>query len=92
MPFELVDVIKKAMLTSGEFTDKCSTIGAHELPCQKIDCFRLKEAVGYLECEVSEEKEYGDHAMFVGKVLLSEEGPEVKRPFHVEGDKFTTTR
>jgi flavin reductase (DIM6/NTAB) family NADH-FMN oxidoreductase RutF len=92
MPYELVDTIKTAMRVAGEFTEKCDAIGVHESPCIKIDCFRLKEAVGFLECEVTEEKELGDHVMFIGKVLLSEEGPDVKRPFHVEGDNFTTTR
>jgi flavin reductase (DIM6/NTAB) family NADH-FMN oxidoreductase RutF len=92
IPFSIVDVVKSAMRTSGEYLEKCETIGVHESECEKlVDCFKLKEALGWLECEVIEEKELGDHVMFVGKVLSSFLDHDDKRPFHVDGDKFTTT-
>ena len=92
IPFSLVDTVKAAMRTSGEYLEKCETLGLHEVACEKLDSFRLKEALGWLECEVIEEKEFGDHIMFVGKVLFSNLEHDDKRPFHVDGDMFTTTR
>ncbi|HLF54639.1 MAG TPA: flavin reductase family protein [Candidatus Nanoarchaeia archaeon] len=93
IPFSLIDTVKTAMKTSGEYLDKCKTIGINEESCEKlVDCFRLKEALGWLECEVVEEKEYGDHIMFIGKVLFSQLDHDEKRLFHVKGDEFTTTK
>jgi len=93
VPFTLSETAKKAMGLSGEYVEKCDTIGVHELPCEKLtDSFRLKEAIGWLECEVVEEKEIGDHILFIGKVLHSEMGYEEKRLFHVQGEGFTTTK
>lgn len=93
IPFSLVDTVKAAMRTSGEYLEKCETIGIHETDCEKlVDCFRLKEALGWLECEIMEEKELGDHVMFVGRVLSSFLDHDDKRPFHIDKDIFTTTR
>lgn len=93
IPFSLMEKVKRAMGVSGEFLEKISEIGMHEAPCEKlVDCFRLKHAVGWLECEVVDEKEYGDHVVFTGRVVHSYMGVDEKRPFHVEGNEFTTTR
>jgi flavin reductase (DIM6/NTAB) family NADH-FMN oxidoreductase RutF len=93
IPFILLETVKKAMSTSGEYLEKCDAIGIHEAGCDKlVDCFRLKEALGWLECEVIEEKELGDRVMFLGKVLFSHLDHDDKRPFHVDKDFFTTTR
>jgi flavin reductase (DIM6/NTAB) family NADH-FMN oxidoreductase RutF len=93
VPFSMVDVIKAAMATSGEYLEKCDAIGIHEAGCDKlVDCFRLKEALGWLECEVVEEKEVGDRVMFIGRVLFSHLDHDDRRPFHVDKDVFTTTR
>ena len=91
--YSMVDVIKSAMRTSGEFLEKCEELGVHEAGCDKlVDSFRLKEALGWLECEVVEEKEVGDHILFIGKVLFSHLDHDDKRPFHVDKDFFTTTK
>ena len=93
VPFSLTNTIKKAMSTSGEYLEKCDALGVHEADCEKlVDCFRLKEALGWLECEVVEEKELGDHVMFIGKVLFSQLDRDDKRPFHLGREDFTTTR
>lgn len=92
VPFSMANIIKRAMGISGEFLEKCDALGVHEMPCEKlVDCFKLKEALGWLECEVVEEKELGDHIMFIAKVLSSYIEHDDKRPFLVDGDKFTTT-
>ncbi|MBI4146017.1 flavin reductase family protein [Candidatus Woesearchaeota archaeon] len=93
VPFRVVEHARKAMSVSGEYVDKLEAIGLHELPCEKlVDCFRLKEALGWLECEVVEHKEVGDHVLFLGKVVHSFMGVDDKRPFHVDGDEFATTK
>ncbi len=92
MSFSLSNVIKRAMGISGEFLEKCDALGIHDIACEKlVDCFKLKEALGWLECEVIEEKELGDHSMFIARVLSSYIERDDKRPFLVDGDKFTTT-
>lgn len=92
MPFSMVNIIKRAMGISGEFLEKCDALGVHDIACEKlVDCFKLKEAIGWLECEVVEEKELGSHTMFIAKVLSSFLDHDDKRPFHVDADKFTTT-
>lgn len=91
VPFSLADIIKKVMSTSGDFIEKCSTVGLTESQCDKVDCFHFKESLGWLECEVVEEHIIGDNVLFVGKVLFSNLDHNDKRPFIVEGDEFTTT-
>ncbi len=92
IPFSMVNVVKRAMGISGEFLEKCDALGVHEIACEKlVDCFKLKEALGWLECEVIEEKEFGDNVVFIAKVLSSYLERDDKRPFHVDADKFTTT-
>jgi len=61
--------------------------------CEKIlDCFRLKDCVGYLECQLSQEREFGDHTVFIAKIVNADLLKDDKRPFHLDGDRFTTTK
>jgi len=92
VPFSLIDKNKDIMKISGDFTDKLSNSGFSELQCDKIDCFHLKEALGWLECEVIGEHITGDSVLFIGRVLHSNIDKDDKRPFIVEKDEFTTTR
>lgn len=90
--WDMIDIVKKAQSISGEFTDKAKDLGLAKVPTEKIvDCFKIKNAVGWLECEVMKEIEVGDNILFVGKVVLSEMKQDSKRPFHIEKDNFTTT-
>lgn len=92
MPMSSVEAVKKAQGISGEYTEKLEQIGLHEAPCEKlVDCFRVKEAVGWLECELVEEKTIGDHSLFIGRVVHSWMERDEKRVFHIEGSEFTTT-
>ena len=75
---------------SGRDVDKFGEIDKEE--CSKIDCPRLKKAVAYIECELVDESEAGDHAIFVGKAVYKKEVKRGDRLFQVEGDTFTTTR
>ncbi len=76
---------------SGRHMDKFRESGFTKEECERIDCCRIKEAGGYLECEVIEEVKTGDHTIFIGKVLKGELINEDKRVFQLEGDNFTTT-
>lgn len=58
---------------------------------EKIDCPRIKQALGFLECKVVDELEVGDHVLFLGEVLNSNLKSRDKRLFHLWGDNFTTT-
>jgi flavin reductase (DIM6/NTAB) family NADH-FMN oxidoreductase RutF len=74
---------------SGKDFDKFSVL--EKLECEKISCPRLREAVAFLECELVDEFEVGDHVVFVGKVVNSKVLKESKRLFQVKGNEFTTT-
>ena len=55
------------------------------------DCPKIKEAIGYIECEVINEIEAGDHIIFVGQVTHEQLKEERKRLFHAGGSEFLTT-
>lgn len=86
---------------SGKNIDKFKETGLEKEEAKTIDCSRIKQALGYLECQVEKEIEAGDHILFIAKVLKAElkttpthyppKGPQRKRLFHLFGDKFTTT-
>ena len=70
------DKLKKEVLfcgtKSGMHTDKFSETGFGKEESKSVDCPRIEEALGYIECEVVNEVDAGDHIIFVGKVLNSE--------------------
>jgi flavin reductase (DIM6/NTAB) family NADH-FMN oxidoreductase RutF len=92
MPFELNKEVLFCGRNSGRTVDKFDKTGLTSEEATKIDCCRIKEACAYLECEVIEEKETGDHVLFICKVLFSQRKTDSNRVFHVEGDEFTTTK
>jgi flavin reductase (DIM6/NTAB) family NADH-FMN oxidoreductase RutF len=76
---------------SGKEIDKFKETGFEKEESKIINCPRIKQALGYLECKVEKEIEAGDHILFLAKVLKSELKKKEKRLFHLFGDKFTTT-
>ncbi len=76
------------------FQDKFEKIGFKMEECSKIlDSCKIKEAAGHLECEVIDEKDFGDHILFIGRVLHSEiKEREAKRPLHIDNDEYTTIK
>lgn len=76
---------------SGKNFDKFKETGFEKEESEKIDCPRIKQAIGYLECKVEKEIEAGDHILFVAKVLKAELKRKERRLFHLYKDKFTTT-
>lgn len=77
---------------TGEHRDKLKEAGLKIHEGENVDCPRIVGAVGYLECEVVQEVEAGDHTIFIGKVVHAESIREAKRLFHVDMDEFTSTK
>jgi flavin reductase (DIM6/NTAB) family NADH-FMN oxidoreductase RutF len=77
---------------SGEHIDKFKESGLTKVECDNIDCPRIKEALAYIECEVTQEIETGDHILFIGKIVGTKELKKGKRIFHTEANNFTTTK
>jgi len=80
MPYDLVE---KIIACGKEFKkDEFKEVGLTEAKSEKlIDCPRIKEAIAWLECEVENEIDVGDHVLFIGKVMHSDVIKETKRPF-----------
>jgi flavin reductase (DIM6/NTAB) family NADH-FMN oxidoreductase RutF len=73
--------------------DKFAAARLTRADCTRLtDCPRVKEALGWLECELLEEHPCGDRVLFVGKVIASELPKDGPRAFHIEGDRYTTTK
>ncbi|RLE44960.1 flavin reductase family protein [Candidatus Woesearchaeota archaeon] len=73
---------------SGRDVDKFAETRFEKENAEAIDCSRIKQALGFLECEVVNEVDVGDHVLFVGKVVNECFKAEGKRLFHLGGDKF----
>lgn len=94
MPFSHVDHVVKAGMLHGAYHDKFSATGLGRAQCEKlVDVPRIKEAIAWIECRVESELDCGDHVLFIGGIVHEQEvNPDAKRPFHVDGLKYTTTR
>jgi flavin reductase (DIM6/NTAB) family NADH-FMN oxidoreductase RutF len=90
MPIELKKEVMFCGRNSGENIDKFKESGLEKEECENIDCPRIKQALAFLECEVIQEIEAGDHIIFIGKVLNSRINKEGGRIYQVKGDKFAT--
>jgi len=91
MPFNLEKETIYCGTHSGKNVDKFKETGLTKEECSKINCPKIKEALGYFECKVVKEITTGDHVIFVGEVLTSKLNKKGKRLFQVEDLKFTTT-
>jgi flavin reductase (DIM6/NTAB) family NADH-FMN oxidoreductase RutF len=76
---------------SGKNFDKFKEAGLEKEEAESIDCPRIKQALGYLECKIEKEIEVSDHFLFIAKVQKAELKRKDKRLFHLFEDKFTTT-
>ncbi|HLC46116.1 MAG TPA: flavin reductase family protein [Candidatus Nanoarchaeia archaeon] len=79
---------------SGKGIDKFSETKLTAVECGKIHCVRIKEASAWIECEVQELVEVGDHIFVIGRVLNCEGDVLGKRLFQAYSDeekRFTTT-
>jgi len=76
---------------SGEHIDKFEECNLKKLEAQAIDCPRVDQAVGYLECEVEAENDMHDHVIFFARVVKAQLMSSEQRLFHVKENEFTTT-
>ena len=83
------DIVLYCGRNSGRHVDKFESSKIIKEECEKIDCPRIDQAVGYLECEIINEIENGDHILFIGKVLKQEQ-KEGQRIFHLDANDFGT--
>lgn len=76
---------------SGRKVDKFEKTGLIKEEAEIIDCSRVQQALGWLECKIKKEIEAGDSILFVAEVSKAHLRHNSKRLFHVFGDKFTST-
>ena len=76
---------------SGEHIDKFKESGLTKEQGEWVDCPRIKEASAFLECELLQEIDVGENAIFIGNVVGRVTKTDEKRLFHHVGDKYTTT-
>ncbi len=75
---------------SGMHVDKFDEAKLKKEDAKSVDCARIKGALAYIECEVVNEVDAGDHIIFIGKVLSSEIKKNGKRLFQNEKSFITT--
>ena len=73
---------------SGKDVDKFAETKFEKEEAELIDCARIKQCLGFLECEVVNAVDVGDHVLFIGKVVHKGSKKEGKRLFHLGGDEF----
>ena len=71
IPEKLKKEVEFCLNHSGEHLDKFKETGLTREEADSIDCCRVKEALGYLECETINTVDAGNHQVFIGKVLRS---------------------
>jgi len=91
IPYELKQQAVFCGSRSGEHINKFKESGLTMEEANSIDCGKIKEAIGYLECAVENEVDAGDHIVFIGKVINSELKETGKRLLQ-GGKDFTTTK
>jgi len=90
VPFSLKDKALLVGTKSGRHMDKFAETGLGKEECSSVDCPRIKEALAYIECEVVNEVDAGDHIVFIGKVVNSAVEKGGKRLLQQEKDFVTS--
>ena len=83
-----------------KWTHKLKNMNITLIDSKKIKTKSIKEAIANLECKLIDERNYGDHTFFIGKVLyytykkeaFKEEKPNLEFKFlaHIAMDEFVT--
>jgi flavin reductase (DIM6/NTAB) family NADH-FMN oxidoreductase RutF len=68
---EIVDKVLFCGRNSGRTLDKFERTGLTPIPATKIQAPLIKECVANFECQVMDTQKYGDHTLFVGKVVAA---------------------
>ncbi len=91
VPHELKEKVIFCGKNSGMHVDKFMKSGLTKEECETIDCCRIGEASAFLECEVIDAFDAGDHIFFVGKVIKEQNNNDKKRLIYLGSEKFSTT-
>ncbi len=97
------EILKKVMYcgqTSGKKVNKFKETGLIPLDGINVKCPRIKECISHIECKLIDIKVYGDHTLFIGKVVtclgnedfLKENRIDVEKveiPYHLTRRTFT---
>lgn len=75
----------------GEHVDEFKETSLTMANAKTLDCCRIKEAIGFIECEVLDVIEAGDHVLFIGKVTNIEKVRDEKRLYQSNENVYTTT-
>ena len=96
---ELISEVYYCGSHSGRNVDKFSKANLTPLNGLQVKCPRIEKCIAHVECEVMDDRRYGDHTLFVGKVVSCSarndvlKGKEVDLekvsvPYHVGGREF----
>lgn len=91
VPFKMKDEVLICGRKTGQNIDKFKEANLRKEECSNIDCPRLRDCLGFLECQLANTIDAGDHYIFVGEVINQKEFSSEKRLYHLGEDKFTTT-
>lgn len=97
------EILKKLMYCgqiSGKKVNKFKETGLTSLDGINVKCPRIKECICHIECKLIDSKVYGDHTLFIGKVVtclgnedfLKNNRIDVRKveiPYHLTGRNFT---
>lgn len=86
VPFKLKEQVLICGTKSGVHIDKFKETKLTKEEAKNVDCPRIKEALAYIECEVINEVDAGDHIIFIGKILNSEIKGKGKRLLQKDND------
>ncbi|MDI6708727.1 MAG: flavin reductase family protein [Candidatus Thermoplasmatota archaeon] len=68
-PWEILDKLHYCGKKSGRETDKFEATGLTQIAASKVKAPLIKECYSHLECRLVESKLYGDHTLFIGKIV-----------------------
>jgi flavin reductase (DIM6/NTAB) family NADH-FMN oxidoreductase RutF len=91
MPYSFRNQVNKLGKVSGEFVEKFEETLLTKDDGETLDCPRITEALAYIECEVLNEVDAGDHVFVIGKVVHVVKVKEGKRLLYKGNSEFTTT-
>lgn len=86
------EAIKLCGRTSSQHLDKFKEANLTKEESTSIDCPRIKEALGFLECRIEQKISAGDHTIFIGHVHNHQLKQEKPRIYHLSKDKFAQMR
>lgn len=52
--------------------ERFDAAGLEAAPCERVGAVRIGQASAWIECELVESRDYGDHRLFVGRTLLAQ--------------------